>query len=402
MDTLLSSPAHRAPCALQSSARPCRPRSLRLSGDARSISDARRRRSVHDAARSGGERATLATALRASSTDQASAIDVKMEEMAEFLRKDLVHLFDDVGIDRSMYSDKVEFRDPLTKYGSISGYLANIKMLGVLFRPQFFLHDVRRTGEYELTTRWTMSMKLWWSPLPFWRPSMEFTGESFMTVDPEEWKFNRHIDIWDSIQQQEYLSKEAFQDLVAQLGTFFKVPDLETPQYMLLRRAADYEVRRYEPYSVAEYAPATADRRGSFQSLARYIFGGNARGEKMAMTTPVFTEPAGRMQFVMGSTYWGRSAELPPPLDGAVATRDVPGGVYAVRRFSGRSDPDLVRVQHGQLRAAIQRDGLKAEPATEGDPGFVLAQYNEPSTPDWQRLNEVLVPLSEFDIWEGR
>ncbi len=42
-------------------------------------------------------------------------------------------------------------------------------------------------------------------------------------------------------------------------------------------------------------------RRSAFRSLARYIFGeGNDRGEKLGMSTPVFTSETGRMQFVIG------------------------------------------------------------------------------------------------------
>ncbi|KAH8046054.1 Heme-binding protein [Aureococcus anophagefferens] len=41
---------------------------------------------------------------------------------------------------------------------------------------------------------------------------------------------------------------------------------------------------------------------GAFQALAGYIFGGNGREEKMAMTTPVFR--SGDMEFVLPEAYW--------------------------------------------------------------------------------------------------
>ena len=41
---------------------------------------------------------------------------------------------------------------------------------------------------------------------------------------------------------------------------------------------------------------------GAFNALAGYIFGGNSRKEKMAMTTPVFSDSNGRMQFVVRSS----------------------------------------------------------------------------------------------------
>lgn len=39
----------------------------------------------------------------------------------DFLRDDLGHLFDEQGIDKSAYESKVEFRDPITRYNSVSG-----------------------------------------------------------------------------------------------------------------------------------------------------------------------------------------------------------------------------------------------------------------------------------------
>jgi hypothetical protein len=144
-----------------------------------------------------------------------------MEEMQQFLWKDLVHLFDEQGIDKSMYDQKVEFRDPITKYDSLNGYLTNIAVLRTIFRPIFDLHSVKQvrsvvflllfsvglpscydlkndlggfesvqTGPYEITTRWTMTMNFW---IVLWQPQLIFTGVSIMRVNPETGKFNAHI-----------------------------------------------------------------------------------------------------------------------------------------------------------------------------------------------------------------
>lgn len=66
----------------------------------------------------------------------------KMKELVAFLEKDLVHLFDEQGIDKSMYDKKVEFKDPITKYESLDGYLFNIQMLRRVLTPKFELHSV--------------------------------------------------------------------------------------------------------------------------------------------------------------------------------------------------------------------------------------------------------------------
>jgi hypothetical protein len=49
-----------------------------------------------------------------------------MQGRMEFLRKDLEHLFDERGIDKSAYEEKVKFRDPLTRYNSVSGFAFNL------------------------------------------------------------------------------------------------------------------------------------------------------------------------------------------------------------------------------------------------------------------------------------
>ena len=48
-------------------------------------------------------------------------MNVVLQERMDFLKEDLQHLFDDQGIDKSQYNDRVEFRDPITSYNDVSG-----------------------------------------------------------------------------------------------------------------------------------------------------------------------------------------------------------------------------------------------------------------------------------------
>jgi len=68
---------------------------------------------------------------------------VDAQRLVGFLYEDLPHLFDDQGIDRTAYDNRVMFRDPITKHDSIAGYLFNIALLKQLFRPDFQLHWVK-------------------------------------------------------------------------------------------------------------------------------------------------------------------------------------------------------------------------------------------------------------------
>jgi hypothetical protein len=58
------------------------------------------------------------------------------------------------------YDDVVNFLDPITKYSNVQGYMFNIRMLKGVFDPLFELHDIKQTAQYEITTRWTMTMKV--------------------------------------------------------------------------------------------------------------------------------------------------------------------------------------------------------------------------------------------------
>lgn len=92
-----------------------------------------------------------------------STVDV--ERLVGFLYEDLPHLFDDQGIDRTAYDERVKFRDPITKHDTISGYLFNISLLKILFRPDFMLHWVKQVCPFAITT--ILFSKYWILELDF-------------------------------------------------------------------------------------------------------------------------------------------------------------------------------------------------------------------------------------------
>ncbi|KAL1097226.1 hypothetical protein V6Z11_D05G021100 [Gossypium hirsutum] len=297
---------------------------------------------------------------------------VDVEGLATFLYDDLPHLFDDQGIDRTAYDEQVKFRDPITKHDTISGYLFNISLLKVLFRPLFQLHWVKQTGPYEITTRWTMVMKF--MPLP-WKPELVFTGTSVMGINPNNGKFCSHVDFWDSIENNEYFSLEGLWDVFRQLRVY-KTPDLETPRYQILKRTANYEVRKYEPFIVVETIGEKLSGSNGFNAVAGYIFGKNSTTEKIPMTTPVFTHALDpelsdvSIQIVLPSEK--DISSLPDPSQETVKLRKVEGGVAAALKFSGKPTEDVVREKEKALRSNLMKDGLKPRI------GCMLARYNDP------------------------
>eukprot|EP01018_Ginkgo_biloba_P016487 Gb_04672 [translate_table: standard] len=316
-----------------------------------------------------------------------------MKELMGFLERDLPHLFDEQGIDKRMYDENVEFRDPITKYDSLNGYLFNIQLLRQLFRPVFELHNVKQTGPNEITTRWTMSMTFGLLP---WKPQLVFTGTSVMGVNPETGKFCSHVDYWDSLQQNDYFSFEGLMDVLKQLR-IYKTPDLETPKYQILKRTAEYEVRKYETFIVVETEGDKLTGSSGFNTVAGYIFGKNAGAEKIPMTTPVFTQTMGKesstvhIQIVL--PFKRQLSEFPEPLLEGVKLRNTEEKIAAVTKFSGRPTEDIVFDKERILRDALIRDGIRPKP------GCMLARYNDPGrTWSFTMRNEVLIWLDTFEL----
>ena len=181
---------------------------------------------------------------------------------------------------------------------------------------------------------------------------------------------------------------------------------LEQPDYEVLHEQADFEIRRYAPYLVAEVdVPANSDNR-AFRILAGYIFGDNrgnrkmamtapvesrpAEGERMAMTAPVTSAatPSGEMTyaFVMERQY--TLDTLPVPNNDDIRLLERPARVVAVRRFSGRwSDANFNRHEQRLLEALEANDIRQTGPVEH-------ARYNSPFTPWFLRRNEVMVPVA--------
>lgn len=194
----------------------------------------------------------------------------------------------------------------------------------------------------------------------------------------------------------------------------------EQQPYELLRRYADFELRRYPAHTVAEVeVSASFDRAGNaaFRHLFNYISGGNTARQSLAMTAPVVQESAARrppsqkvamtapvlqsgpldagaadaraggegaylIAFVLPEGMTEESA--PVPADPRVRIRTVPASTAAVLRFSGRGSGAAFAKRGHELREAMAAAGL--QPA--GPPRF--ARFDPPFKPFFLRRNEVV------------
>ncbi len=170
--------------------------------------------------------------------------------------------------------------------------------------------------------------------------------------------------------------------------------NIETPDYRVISRDGDFELRDYPALTVAEVTRSGSrgeSLRDGFSPLARYIFARERSGEKIAMTAPVTQVPAAgddwRVRFIMPQRY--SLEELPHPAGADVRLlRTEPQRMAAVR-FSGVADDALMAEQEERLRRWMAARDLEATtPPT-------YAYYNDPFTPGFLRRNEVLIGVDD-------
>lgn len=193
---------------------------------------------------------------------------------------------------------------------------------------------------------------------------------------------------------------------------------LEQPVFEVLKKAAEFELRSYQPMVVAEVVVlgdiATAGKEGS-RLVKDYIFREGANkpsgtvseegeggkiamtvpvtmektAEKISMTVPVTMESSGgsgyRLHFVMPSQYTLQT--LPKPTDPRVSLREIPAQKVAAVRFSKFSTEATVAEQTALLQDWMAKQGLKAA----GKPQF--ARYDPPFVPPLLRRSEILIPV---------
>ena len=171
----------------------------------------------------------------------------------------------------------------------------------------------------------------------------------------------------------------------------------ESPRYEVEELIDGIEIRRYEPYLVAEtkVSGAVEDAgNAGFRVLARYIFGHNetksGKSTKISMTTPVTQEQDGdefRIRFMMPSNY--NADSLPTPKGAGITIHEVGERRLAAIRYGGRWSQSRYEEHLTQLSETVGRSGL----TTVGEP--VWARYDPPWKPWFLRRNEVLLEIDD-------
>lgn len=183
--------------------------------------------------------------------------------------------------------------------------------------------------------------------------------------------------------------------------------NVEQAEYTVLKKGNGYEVREYPAHLVAqtkvEGSHDEALSKG-FRIVAGYIFGGNTKKEKIAMTAPVVAERQSSENIAMTAPVISRREgtsrivsfgmpkgytleTLPTPQDSRVELVEIPAKKMAVLRFSWFRTPSRVTGLEKKLLALLERDKV----SVVGSPAY--AGYNAPWTPPWMTRNEILVEV---------
>ena len=225
-------------------------------------------------------------------------------------------------------------------------------------------------------------------------------------------------------------SKESASDL-----TLRRPEGLETPEYDVVLSGKNsgsslgknIEIRSYKPYSVCSVSmvkprPSKSEKTdrkvgspelkgaSSFGALAGYLFGKNDQSTAMKMTTPVFTtnfvdnaadednneQRDQTMAFVLPSDYWGSDnlSKAPMPLESSgVTLQERQSETRAVLMFGGYASKKEAERRKKELMSSLLKRESQWRPIEETQS---LAQYNDPFTVPWRRVNEISVKVEEI------
>ncbi|MEM6316832.1 MAG: heme-binding protein [Bacteroidota bacterium] len=166
--------------------------------------------------------------------------------------------------------------------------------------------------------------------------------------------------------------------------------DIEMYPYKVIKEYDAFEIREYESslfttvkLGTSEYEKASSE---GFSVLAGYIFGGNDRNEKIAMTSPVamLMEDSMTMMFMVPKEL--KKEGLPTPNDNSIEFQEMPPKTVAAIRFGGWANSDKIVTHKRMLVEALEAQGI---PHTNE---FYVLGYNPPFELI-NRKNEVIVML---------
>lgn len=164
----------------------------------------------------------------------------------------------------------------------------------------------------------------------------------------------------------------------------------ETPNYDILLKEEEYEIRKYVDFFIVEYENTDdPEIKKGFGSLFKYISSDNEENEKISMTVPVIKDESSentKMAFIVPEKY---REQIPQPNNPNLKIKHFDEGLIASIHYSGFSNEKKESKMKDKLAAWI----LAKEYQKQSD--YLVASYNAPFVPPMLRRNEILVRISQ-------
>ena len=178
--------------------------------------------------------------------------------------------------------------------------------------------------------------------------------------------------------------------VISQLFFLNSQRNIETYAFTIIDSYETIEIRQYEAsLFTSVQMPSNNYRKTSskgFSVLAGYIFGGNDKEEKIAMTSPVAMslKDSTTMLFLVPKKY--TRDNLPVPNDSSIEFKDMPEKRVAAISFGGWASDSKIAAFKSKLITALNTKGI------EYTDNFYFLGYNAPMEV-FNRKNEVIVEL---------
>lgn len=146
--------------------------------------------------------------------------------------------------------------------------------------------------------------------------------------------------------------------------------------YTVVKKFDNFEIRKYPELFVASTLMDSSgyenNSNNGFRTVAGYIFGGNEKSQKIAMTSPVIMDLSDsvEMSFIMPNEVTAQNA--PNPSDTSVQLKTRPGETLAVIRFSGWASSQKLKSKTDELIGYLKKQKIDFY----GDP--IYMGYNPP------------------------
>jgi len=172
---------------------------------------------------------------------------------------------------------------------------------------------------------------------------------------------------------------------------------IEEYPYEVLKTYNSFEIRRYEAALFTSIRlNSTSYKQGSsrgFSILANYIFGGNDRKQRIAMTSPVAMTLEDNMRVMFMIPHSLERGDMPLPNEKSIDFVKEPEKLLAVINFGGWANDKKIAKYKAQLIDTLVKEGIAHENK------FFIFGYNPPYE-IFNRRNEVAVEIL-FDSMES-